>query len=177
MPVPHKSCLKCGHEADVADAPHAACPACGAIYAKVEEAVRSGRVVRRGGGGAESAFSESAFAASRPAPARAGAARREAGRSDTQTFVQRMRAQSLYPTWRQLVGFLAVVGYGVAALILLGGVVGVWQGGVLGIPILLGSVVVALFVVLITRVSREGWLMLADLSDAAVRLAAQTEEK
>lgn len=90
---------------------------------------------------------------------------------------RRLRAQSLYPTWRQLVGFLAVVGYGVAALILLGGVVGVWQGGVLGIPILLGSVVVALFVVLITRVSREGWLMLADLSDAAVRLAAQTEEK
>jgi len=34
----HKKCLKCSHEADVADDPLAACPKCGAIYTRVEEA-------------------------------------------------------------------------------------------------------------------------------------------
>ncbi len=30
-----KTCLKCGHTAEVSDDPAAACPKCGAIYAKV----------------------------------------------------------------------------------------------------------------------------------------------
>lgn len=35
-----KVCLKCGYEGEADDTPIAACPKCGAIYAKVEEAKR-----------------------------------------------------------------------------------------------------------------------------------------
>ena len=39
--MPSKTCLKCGHEnKEFTGAPDAACPACGAIYAKVERAQR-----------------------------------------------------------------------------------------------------------------------------------------
>lgn len=47
-----KRCIKCGHVAQVQDhgVPHVACPACGAIYARVEAAIAAGaKAPRRDG--------------------------------------------------------------------------------------------------------------------------------
>lgn len=167
-----KQCLKCGHEWKGEGAPPAACPACGAIYARVEEAIRAGQPVRRHA--TTTGFDNSAL----PSPVRSAPplpTRTSVSRLDVHGFVKDMRAQSLYPMWRQLVGFLTMVGYVIAVLVLLGSWFAAWKTGVMGIPIFLGGTALALFIGLMTKVTREGWLMLADLSDAAVRLAAREE--
>jgi hypothetical protein len=56
-----KTCLKCGHQADVGSEITAACPACGAIYAKLEQLPTAQRQALR------AASAPKAAAADRPA--------------------------------------------------------------------------------------------------------------
>lgn len=83
-----------------------------------------------------------------------------------------MRATSLYPTFRALTNAAYFFMLVIAVLILIGGIFTFLSKG---IGYLIGSVVAALFIYLLARVSRELSLMLADLSDATVRMAARQE--
>ena len=89
-------------------------------------------------------------------------------------FATQMRSDSLYPVWRKLVGLATLLGYLLATLILVTALIALFGGSVT--PGLVG-VGGAVFVAVMVRVAKEAWLMLADLSDASVRMAAQREAR
>lgn len=137
------TCLKCGlvNPGEVANT--AACPRCGVIYAKAQSAP-----FRR---------SESGPVTPDPTHGLGG-------------YVRQLREQSLYPTFRAVVGVCYWVSVAVAAIVMIGGAVAFFRSGpVVGLSTIGG----AAFFWLIMRSFREAGLMLADLSDAAVRIAQQ----
>ncbi len=151
-----KTCRKCGHVAIYGVMEPMSCVECGAVYSKVEEAMRGGPPSRSAGGGGGSS-------------SRFGGSSRGAW-GQTQDFAQRMREESLYPVWRQLVGVVTLIGYAIAAILALAAVVGMFKGaGFAGV----GGLCFALLIAVVARVGKEASLMLADLSDASVRLAAR----
>ncbi|AVO33022.1 hypothetical protein C6570_01190 [Ottowia oryzae] len=85
-----------------------------------------------------------------------------------------LRENSIYPTFRQVVNIFAIVGYVLAALVALGALFSLVKvnigAGLLGLAF-------AIFLVVVTRMSKEMSLMVADASDALVRMAARTEER
>lgn len=152
-----KKCLKCGHIAtfDGTQAP-LACPKCSAIYSKVEEAMRQ----REGDPSAP--------------PSRLPAQRRPAS-LDHYEFADDMRGTSLYPAFRAVVGVIYWVGIVFAALCLLSGIVITAKSNI-GPGPAIGGVVMAVIVYIIFRVTKEASLMLADIADATVRMAASGEK-
>lgn len=159
-----KKCLKCGHVATYESHQPDACPACGAIYRKVEEAAAASQ------NGAPAKTRNSGFGPS-VMPSRASQMARSP-KQDLEWFVDDMRSNSLYPTWRELVKWATWFGYLIATLMLLGGLLGVVQGNVkAGVAAMVGGLMVAI----IARVWRELSLMVADLADSAVRQAARNE--
>lgn len=164
-----KTCVKCGHvnpRASVADSE--ACPSCGVIYAK---ALATGvRPVRR-------AAPQSGFGA----PSGYVASRNQAGADEMDNldvarradFVIRMRAQSLYPTVRTLVKVGHWVAMVLAAFVMIAGLVGARGAGAFAILVAAGAAAV---IVIVSFAVRELSLMLADLSDAAVRMAAKADQ-
>lgn len=147
-----KKCLKCGHVAQFAEQPPMSCPSCEAIYAKVEQALQNPlprptpqpqRPVTR-------------FTQAEPDPSH-------------HNFAETMREESLYPTFRALTNAAYLFMLVIAAIVLLGGVIAFFN---LGVAYLIGSMIAAIFIYIFARVSRELSLMLADLSDATVRMAA-----
>lgn len=166
-----KQCLKCGHTAHFEGAPPLACPQCGAIYSKVEEAMRTGANLRSTQATPSYANSAAPQAAAPWAPARR--TDDEGKGIDVHAFVRHMRGESLYPTWRKIVGLVTIVWYIVAVVALITGVAST-KGSFLGV---LAGIGAAAVIALLARVGKELSLMLADLSDAAVRLAARTEAR
>jgi hypothetical protein len=158
-----KKCLKCNHSTTYEDAPPTACPSCGAIYSKVEEALRAGAAPRTATA-AQAEVKYFSIAASR-------AAEGGASSPDVHAFAEQMRAESLYPAWRKIVGLSTIACYILAALILLGSIIGT-RGSLLGMLVGAGS---AALIVIFAKVGKELSLMIADLSDAAVRVAAGRE--
>lgn len=157
-----KRCLKCNHVTDFEGAPPLACPQCGAVYSKVEDALRNGSGLRPkpdSNGATAISSNPSQFRRSQFAGAQ----------SEVQAFVKAMRGDSLYPAWRKIVGFVTVVGYITAVVVLVAGFAtskgSIW-------PIVVGMGIAAL-IALAAKVGKELSLMLADLSDATVRLAAR----
>lgn len=165
-----KKCLKCGHDAAFDVRPPQACPSCGAIYAKVEEALRQGLEVRK----QPSQEAANAFQNTIPEqPCAAPRARPQGGDEvDVHAFAQRMREESLYPAWRKIVGFFTALGYIVAAIVLMVAVITAAKGSTWAVVIGIGM---AAAIALMAKVGKELSLMLADLSDAAVRMAAGRE--
>lgn len=146
-----RKCLKCGHATTYDAVPPSECEKCGAIYRKVEEAFKS---------------------SGHPPPDSMAARTPRARRKSFQAFAETMRSESLYPTWREIVKFVTLLGYLVAVALLLGAVFAFSQGGIgAGIGLVFGALVVAVF----SRVWKELSLMVADLADAAVRHAATAE--
>ena len=148
-----KICAKCNHpNPDATGSDVDACPACGAIYAKVQQT----------------------FGAN---PAMAAAAPRAARRSvrvgRDVPFIERLRADSHYPAFRTVVGVFAILGYVVAALGFVGGIIAGMGGG--GPGAILGGFVFACVIGVLAKVAKEASLMLADLSDAMVRMAEKQE--
>lgn len=154
-----RKCLKCNKINDNATGdPLESCPVCGAIYSRVEAAWAN----REAGASPPSRFGPSSRL---PTPS-----------VDIATFADAMRRDSLYPTFRSLVrvfyllwlflAVCAVVG-GLAMLILGTGSMRLWG--------LIGGAFWAVFFFIVARLTREMSLMLADLSDAAVRMAARQE--
>lgn len=155
-----KQCLKCGHSVSYQDAPPTACPQCGAVYSKVE----------------------AAFAP--PAPATV-AAREEArastfGRNqrlldddiDVHDYASQMRRNSLYPMWRLLVNIATYAAYAIAAIIAIGAILNDDVGPMVTWGLTLFAALIAVF----AKVMKELSLILADMSDATVRMAARGEQ-
>lgn len=90
---------------------------------------------------------------------------------DVHDFAEQMRNESLYPAWRKIVGISTIFCYVIAAVILLVAIISS-KGSFLGVLVGAGS---AALIVIIAKVGKELSLMVADLSDAAVRMAAGKE--
>lgn len=151
-----KTCIKCSHvNAEASGADTDACPVCGAIYAKAQRTL------------------------ARPAPAPAAELEPQSRPSSPapvlkrEPFIDRLRAESLYPTFRQVVAIFHVLGQLLAVLVFLGGVVTTYSTGSAGAVI--GATVGAIFMSIFFRVAKEASLMLADMSDATVRMAERGE--
>ena len=167
-----RKCLKCGHINNSATGEELeACPQCGAIYSRVEAALAA----RSAAGAAPM----SARPAPTPPPISSFAQRSQTKTEkelDVHEFAETMRSGSLYPTFRSLVKvfywfwmLLAVVAaIGTLVTVFMGSGLGRIGGGLVG---LFGT----LFFILLARLTSETSLMLADLSDAAVRIAAKQE--
>lgn len=161
----NKTCLKCGRPNPSASGdPLEACPSCGAIYSRVEAAWG----VRPNGANAGAAATTPAHAApAAPVPPPAEA-------ETVGEFAVWMRLQSLYPTFRSLVDLVYWVWVAMAVVCFAGALVGMWNGVGTGrlVPLFAGVLLGLLFMV-IAKVTRELSLMMADLADAAVRIASR----
>lgn len=144
-----KKCLKCGHTAAFVDAAPLACPNCGAVYSKVEASINSG--------GQQTP---------RPRPSNIAPSRAEPA------FIETLRNESLYPTFRGLVR-VATWLYYIGALIVIA--VAIFGGFSDGSGRIITIVATVISVVVITA-AKEAALMLADLSDAAVHMAGSTKD-
>jgi len=161
-----KTCPKCDHvNRNATGAADEECPNCGVIYAKAQPPLPRGRVtpspITYPAGARPSDFQPSRPAASRLARAEDGDPR--AG------FVADMRQGSLYPAFRRLTQVAYVVGMVLAVLLLLAALVQLFTGSFLAGAVGAG---VGAAVLVAVMVGRELALMLADLSDAMVRVAA-----
>lgn len=92
------------------------------------------------------------------------------------SYVLRLRQDTLYPAFRRLTEVSYWLWCIVAGLALIAGLVGA-VGGRGGIGALLLGALVAVVIYFLGKVAREMSLMLADMSDAAVRTAAQLERR
>lgn len=158
-----RTCQKCNHANPSAtgDALEA-CPECGAIYSRVAAAL--------------AAKAQGAPAPTAPAqPASAGAfTGRGSSTGSAGSFAERLRAESLYPTFRGLVRLIFFVWMALAALAFLTAAVALWSGsGIARVGGFIGGVFFAVFFAVVAKVTKEAALMLADLSDAAVHIAAR----
>ena len=162
-----KQCLKCNHIASFDGAPPLACPQCGAIYSKVEEALRANAPLRP----PRSSHPSSGFAHTEPPRSlRSANATPATEEPDVHAFARRMRGESLYPAWRKIVGLVTILWYVVAVVALIIGIVST-KGSFVGV---LAGAGTAAFIALFARIGKELSLMVADLSDASVYMAAQT---
>ncbi|HOE43144.1 MAG TPA: hypothetical protein PLB25_16165 [Rhodoferax sp.] len=140
-----KTCIKCNHvNLSATGDDTEACPACGVIYAKAQPPL------------ARPAVTPSVKRAQRNEP-----------------FIDRLRDESLYPTFRQVVTIFHVLGQILAVLFFLGGLVSGYKMGNTGMMV--GSTIGAIFMSVFFRVAKEASLMLADMSDATVRLAQRAD--
>lgn len=148
------TCPKCGKlNSRPTGAPDEACPHCGVIYAKAKP---------------------SAPRPQQPPPMVQKAAPTRmpfsGGESD---FLTLLRAESAYPTFRAVVGISTLFGYILAGLSAIGGIVVGWKGA--GIVAAIVAVAIGVVLYIVTRVFKEMWLMLADLTDATIRMARDRE--
>ncbi|MBH2008068.1 MAG: hypothetical protein I8H71_00305 [Xanthomonadaceae bacterium] len=138
--IVNKKCLNCNHVASQ-DISVQACPACQAIYSKVEAALTQ---------------PEPSFAPSRPVP--------QVRQKPAGEFIDTLRADSNYPNFRVLVKLATWFFYLVAITLALSAILSSDVAGPMRIGAILGAVVMVVFV----TAAKEASLMLADLSDAAV---------
>jgi len=140
-------CPKCGHaNHQPTGAADEACPSCGVIYAKARVAAHF-----------------NAQRAPRPAPRP----------QRPVNFIDLLRTESHYPTFRTVVSLATLFGYFLAFLLFLGAVIAWWGDKAWGLGV--GGVMAAAAVAVVARVFKEMWLMLADMSDATIRMARQQE--
>lgn len=169
-----RKCLKCGHVNHSATGEALeACPQCGAIYSRVEAALAA-----RAAAGPSSVPARPVS----PSPSAPSSVQRPQPKTeqelDVHEFAETMRSGSLYPTFRSLVKvfywfwmLLAVVaGIGTLVTVFIGSGFGRIGGGLAGL-------FMTLFFILLAKLTSETSLMLADLSDAAVRIAAKQDIK
>lgn len=180
-----RKCMKCSHVNEASNGHELeGCPQCGAIYTRVEDAIASGQF-RPAPHRATATPAPSMATATTPpiatpipapTPAATPAVKPTSGRSDrvnVNDFAQTLRNQSLYPNFRSLVRLFYWLWILMAVCAGLGTVTILFTGSgparIVGLIIGVGS---ALFFVLSARITTEVSLMMADLSDAAVRIAA-----
>ena len=156
-----KRCLKCQHVAEIEYSAIAACPACGAVYSKVESLAQAA---------APQAEPEAVAAAAAPLKRPIDVPPTPAARPSPSKFIDELRAESIYPTFRGFVQVFYVIGLVLAGAIFIGGLVTTFFGGRNPMAFF-GGLFMAVLFVLIARLFKETWLMIADLSDATVRVA------
>jgi hypothetical protein len=86
-------------------------------------------------------------------------------------YIAQMRSRTAYPTFRGIMNVFLFLNYGLAALYVLGGlfsaVAGVLGGKILiGVGMVLGGLLAAAILVVITKVIYEASMMLADIADS-----------
>lgn len=150
-----RSCVRCGHDnATATGSDSEACPQCGAIYTKAKPRTSG----TPSGFGASSSFPSDTRRRSLP---------------EVSEYARAMRAGTLYPTFRAVTNAAHLVALVFAALLAAAGVFATVKdspsAGAVGI-------VLAVLVVVVSKVLREGSHMLADMADAAVRTAARGGE-
>lgn len=137
-------------------APDEACPHCGVIYAKVL------------------AHHTNQSRPATPPSVSAPPTARRAQRRDTGTdFVEQLRGQSAYPTFRAVVTISTIIGYVFGVVTLIGGLIVAWRAESYGL--FFGTLVVGIGSLVMTRVFKEVAMMFADMSDATIRTARRAE--
>lgn len=176
-----RKCLKCDHvHAEATGDELEACPQCGAIYTRVE-AVLQARAAEQAAVLRPKATSGYAAAAALAAAERRHSTTFSASfdnEFNVHAFAETLRSESLYPTFRNLVQLIYWIFVVLAIVAAIGTVVVVLKGD--GASRLIGGLTglfMTLFSLVLGKLSREMSLMLADLSDAAVRIAAQQERQ
>ena len=176
-----RTCVKCGHlQPNATGSDLEACPNCSALYAKALP-TRASPVPR---GTPMSGFGGTGEPSTRPPDAdtapRATARQFVADMLDPPAagpragFVERMRRESLYPTFRGAVQLVYAVMVALAVVICIGAVLSAVFFQTVGATV--GALVFALLLWLFARVCKEGSLMLADLCDASVRVASRQDQ-
>lgn len=163
MATMDRTCLKCGHSNNLATGDQLeACPKCGAIYSRVEAAMNSGF--------AASSFDPTATAS------KTGSARSSS--TDPHSFAEKMREESIYPTYRSLTNAIYILGLCFAALWALASIVVLFSadGGAKVGGFVIG-VILAIVTVFFSKLFREVSLMLCDMSDASIRTAHMLESQ
>jgi hypothetical protein len=94
-----------------------------------------------------------------------------------QKYIERIRSQSAYPTFRSLIGIIAILFYVLGALAILGGLGGMANQGSSGIVVLFGGIVSGIICIVIGRVTQETASMLADIADSITDLNCRYEQK
>lgn len=150
----NRTCLKCDHTASMPGLPTDECPACGAIYNKVEE------------------FLNQREAGVVPAPPQPKAARK-AAISNRAAYVEKLRSQSLYPTARWWTNLMHTIVTVLCALGLIGALYALAKIGLPALFAVAGLVVFWLF----SRIAKELSMMIIDLCDASVQSAFIAEQR
>lgn len=148
-----RKCLKCNHSANMPGLATDECPQCGAIYAKVEQHIRS---LQDG---------------TAPAVAKTQSQRR-AQTSNRLSYVEDLRSETLYPTSRWWVNLVHTIITVVCVVGCIGGLI------LLKKSIAAGLVTLGVLLVfwLASRVAKEMCQMIIDLCDASVRTAYAQEK-
>lgn len=154
-----KTCIKCGHvnpeaSGDIVEA----CPKCGVIYAKAEAAML--KPVAR-----PERVSE---LPSMPAPLPPRSTYHE-----PVPFIDQLRSESLYPSFRSVVSLLYWLGVVAAGCVLVGSLYAlIAQGNIVAGAM---GTAFAIFIFVMSKAGKEASLMIADMSDATVRMAQRQE--
>ena len=181
-----QTCPKCGYTRRPTDeAPDYECPSCGIIYARYDperaEQLEAQRAALRAKAAKRAEAAETRVeedddeVLTKLAPAPVRARRKAVNAIELGTFVKHLRDASHYPTFRDLVRVLTILGYGLAALVGIGTVVS--QLGGFSLRILLGGFFLTVALIVITRVNKEISLMIADTADAALYIANEARER
>lgn len=160
-----RHCYKCGHdnEAPTGDSLEA-CPQCGAIYTRVEAYMRAQKkklhktpqpVVST----VQTDYDDEEYDYEYTKPA------------NNDSFIEYLRANSLYPNFRGVVSFFYWITVGSAGLILLSGLIAAFKGWG-GVYSFFVSFFIALFMTVFAKAGKELSIMLADMADASVFTAA-----
>ncbi len=84
-------------------------------------------------------------------------------------YIQRIRSESAYPTFRSLINLFAILLYLVAVIFIVGGLfaglAAMSQQGAQGIGLMIGGFILGVIYYVIGRVTKEAAFMLADVAD------------
>ena len=146
----NRLCLKCNHKNPDADMSNVeACPKCFAIYSRVESHLAA----------EQAKLAPPALDKAQPRAATSGAPKLVPS-----GFVTELRVQSLYPTFRSLINLGAWLLYCLAALIIV---------VAFNTSAFIGALIGGLVLIVFTKVMQEVSLMVADLADASIVIAAR----
>lgn len=146
-------CPKCGAVNPNAQGTAAeACPACGVIYAKALQAATGTFQAK--------ALSTQPARAAPPVLGRPG------------SFTEQLRAETNYPAFRAVAGFVYIVGVVLALCVLFGAGFALYRGSV---PAFIGGLIGAAVLFVLSKAAKEAALMFADMSDATIRMAERQE--
>ena len=174
-----ETCLKCGHVNPAATGLETeACPQCGAIYSRVKAVMAAAQA--RAAGGSDSRPGANALdqVSRSKQPARSKPAARPSvyvGQSRA-PYIQQLRDDTNYPTFRAVVRIGLYFGYLLAALALIGGCVAAFRTEGSAWYLLIGAGMGAALY-LLTRIWFELTVMIVDIADSSVRTAENSDPR
>ena len=96
-----------------------------------------------------------------------------------QRYIEQIRTNTVYPTYRRFARILTILGYVLAGLLVLITFLGSVEGFSVGeyldaIAVSVGSVVVAVIIVFVSRLLKEAALIFADIADSITDANSKT---